>query len=298
MGSFTGHALPGSFFIVYALWWTIQIFRRYYRSLQPGGASYRSSVTFPCSCLCWRFKQWEVEGFLKIFFAAVGMAGEISPTFHSGKPVSMKDAQHATMYFFFMMSGIIDILVHHRISVIPPGIEYVTVMLALIAEGILFKFHLHGRSDLDVLIHTFLLYAIYGSILAFAAEMYFRTSLMVALVRAFFTLVHGTWFWQVGFILYNPNPKAVPWNESDHQQMMVATMIFTWHLAAVMILVLLIGAVVAFAYGWGRKAQGTPRSSSIQLLSRSHDNERQMLIEDTESEVEFESPSNKSNNVA
>jgi hypothetical protein len=38
--------------------------------------------------------------------------------------------------------------------------------------------------------------------------MKYRHNILAALSRTYFFLVQGTWFWQVGFILYNPNPYA------------------------------------------------------------------------------------------
>ena len=55
----------------------------------------------------------------------------------------------------------------------------------------------------------------------------------------------GTWFWQAGFILYNPLPGAVPWRADDHDQLMVVTMMFAWHMAGTLITVVCIGAAVA-----------------------------------------------------
>ena len=46
-------------------------------------------------------------------------------------------------------------------------------------------------------------------------------------------------------MLYNPIPGAVPWEDDNHDQMMVVAMMFAWHMAAVFIVMICIGAVVA-----------------------------------------------------
>ncbi len=287
MGSFGGHALPGSFFIVFAVWWTVKIFCRYYKSLTVGGLPFKSSMTFKCSCLCGRLKHWEVEGALKVFFTVVGGTIELITAYKDGKFTHIGNGQHATMFFFFMMSGVIDLLVHHKVP-LPKGIEYVIVTLALVVEGFLFMFHLHGRTSLDVMIHTFLLYAIYGNILGFLVEMYFRHNVLAALVRAFFTFLQGTWFWQVGFILYNPSTTAVPWDKEDHEQMMVATMMFTWHMAAIFIFMLLCGAVIGIIY----RLQGPFKtdeydSLTMKLLEPRNNNHIRVDLQDSDiSDVE------------
>lgn len=49
---------------------------------------------------------------------------------------------------------------------------------------------------------------------------------------------------QAGFILYNPNPRAEKWDPDSHEQMMIITMMFAWHMAAAFILLLLLGLAV------------------------------------------------------
>ena len=59
MGSFIGHAVPGAFFTLAALWWTFNIFWRYFAAhfnqlhhgAQKGGA-YKNTVSFSCDILC------------------------------------------------------------------------------------------------------------------------------------------------------------------------------------------------------------------------------------------------------
>jgi len=142
------------------------------------------------------------------------------------------------------MSGMVDILVHHR-APLPEGIEYLIGCLSFAVEAVLFTFHLHGRTGLDVLIHTLLLYVVYANVLIVIIELRYRHSIAVALARAYIVFLQGTWFWQAGFLLYNPIPGAVPWKDDDHKQMMVVTMMFAWHMAAVFVIMVCIGAAVA-----------------------------------------------------
>ena len=106
MGTFGGHALPGSFFVVFGVWWTIQMFRRYFASRRkPGASSFKSSVTFPMDC-CRRcgpawLRRWEWEGFFKVLFTIVGFLGEVITATHGGRFLYMGNGQHATMFFFF-----------------------------------------------------------------------------------------------------------------------------------------------------------------------------------------------------
>ena len=104
MGTFGGHALPGSFFVVFAVWWTIQMFRRYFSSRVKSGVQFKSTVTFPVDFICCgpaALRRWEWEGFFKVFFTLVGFLGEVITGTEDGQFRHLGNGQHATMFFFF-----------------------------------------------------------------------------------------------------------------------------------------------------------------------------------------------------
>ncbi|KAL8614550.1 hypothetical protein ACOMHN_049850 [Nucella lapillus] len=291
MGSFGGHALPGAFFIAFALWYAIQSFRRYFNSRQRN-ARFTSTMAFPCDCLCARLKDLPVEAFCKILLVSVGFVGEIVTGFSDKHFVSAGNSQHATMFFFFGITGVVDILVFYR-APLPPDIEYVSVLLAFLAEWLLFKFHLHDRTELDVLLHTFLIYIVIASIAAVAMEMKFRHSLLGPLSRAYFLLTQGTWFWQVGFILYNPFPGATPWKGHDHDEFMMATLYFVWHCAVNFILVLMIGAAIACCYRRRAGGESEEGVSMKRLIHRGANGQTLVALNDDsdlDSDIEFQKP--------
>ena len=291
MGNFGGHALPGSFFVVYALWWTLRIFMRYYKSLAKGNKQFHNTVTYSCPCNCGRFSGWEWEGFVKIFFTSVGFTLEIITAHKDGHFVYLGNGQHATIFFFFGLSGVVDLLVHHRMP-LPKGIEYIAMTLAFVIEGLLFKFHLHGRTPLDVLLHTLLLYTIAGCIASCLAEMRWRRSVIAPLARTYFLFLQGTWFWQVGFILYNPVPGSLGWEDDNHGQMMVITMMFAWHMAAVFLLMMGIGALIGCVYrARGEFTNNQYDSLNMKLIKRDSNGHTIVnLNDDSESDIEFERP--------
>ena len=249
MGTFGGHALPGGFFIVFAVWWTVQIYRRYFRSLRKGGLPFRASATYPLDFLppsVGRARSWEWEGTLKILFTGVGFALEVITAHHDGRFAYLGNGQHATMFFFFGMSGVVDILVRLR-APLPPGVEYLMATLAFVVEAVLFMFHTHIRTEMDKLIHQLLVYGVWACVATCIVEMRFRSSVAAALARTYCVFLQGTWFWQAGFILYSPLPGAVKWDETSHDQMMIVTMMFAWHMAAVFVAMASVGALVAVA---------------------------------------------------
>lgn len=164
----------------------------------------------------------------------------------TGHFTSVGNGQHITMYFFFLLSGILDILTLKRIA--PYGTDYAGIVVALLVEWSLFKFHLYGRTELDVLLHELLLYVLGLSAVVVALEGAFRRAPILAFGRACLTLIQGTWFWAVGIILYNPFPGAKPWDERDHHSLMLAVICFTWHVAVNIILMLIVGSVIGCCY--------------------------------------------------
>ena len=82
-----------------------------------------------------------------------------------------------TMFAFFFINGVVDLLVHYRVQGMPKGLDYFSGALAFAIEGkngkgcvisplflplffpgILFYWHLSGRPPMDVQLHTFLIY--------------------------------------------------------------------------------------------------------------------------------------------
>lgn len=233
-----GHVVPGAFFGLFALRWTFCVLQRYHAGRRAAGTHgggnhtpYLSTLTFPCRCL----PHLPLEGCLKVTAVAVGMTAEFITAFKNGRFTHLGNAQHMTMFFFFGLNGIVDILLHYR-APLPPAADYLSGTLAFCMEGLLFLYHLHGRTPMDVQVHMLLEYVIAGNIIAAVLEMCYRRNVLPALMRCYFTLLQATWFFQAGFILYPPIGRH--WDEHDEGQMMIVTLIFCWHNAAVFVFIL------------------------------------------------------------
>ncbi|XP_047740770.1 transmembrane protein 45B isoform X2 [Hyalella azteca] len=247
MGRLSGHLLPGFFFISFALWWAYNIFFRYYVSRKEAvinGRSrkclrYKSSLLFPCHTCC---NGAPVEAFLIVAATTIGIIGELVTGFRGGQFVNVGNTQHMSMYFFFGLMAFVNILLHYKFS-IPPSTDYAVALLAIVNEALLFANHLHGRPPMDVLVHTLLLYPMAASLLCGAIEMAYRCQVLAALGRTYGTILQGTWFCHVGFILY-PLPGMRVWDQEDHSQMTVITTLFTVHLAVDLIVLMVIAGIV------------------------------------------------------
>ncbi|TRY87393.1 hypothetical protein DNTS_013880 [Danionella cerebrum] len=237
MANFKGHALPGSFFLLFGLWWSIkyplrQIRRR--RVRQHGDREkHKHSVLFNRIDL--------TEGALKIFFAFVGiMAEQFVPDgphahlYHEDGWVKLMNWQHSTMYLFFGISGIADVLTVSSRRV-PVGLDSLFMSLALFVEGFLFYFHVHNREPLDQHIHSLLLFAVFSGSATTLMEVFKRDHAVLEFLRCTLAILQGTWFYQIGFVLY---PLSGPvWDLMRHDNIMFITMCFCWHLAVALLIV-------------------------------------------------------------
>lgn len=177
---------------------------------------------------------------LSLICCIANFTGEFCTGFDNGKWEHWGNAQHITMFFFFGLNGVVDLCTHKQWDV-PHNLDYVSAALAFAVEGFLFFYHLHGRSHMDIMVvnykfptkyctnflklwfslfsfqvHMFLVYAIAACMISTLAEMVQPTNVLPALCRTFFTFLQGTWFYQVGFILYPPFGEK--WDQDDHTQ--------------------------------------------------------------------------------
>jgi hypothetical protein len=158
------------------------------------------------------------------------------------------NAQHITMYSAFILGAVVEIMRYHRVD-LPKKLEHVLGALAFGVEGFLFAFHLHSRHPLDIHVHVLLVYAIYGCVLFTILEIYDETQILFTYGRILCTILQGTWFFEVGFILYPPTTHpAFQWNPEDHNQIMTVTTTFCWHVMFIIIGLLVELAIIRRMY--------------------------------------------------
>uniref|UniRef100_A0A673N2H0 Transmembrane protein 45B-like n=1 Tax=Sinocyclocheilus rhinocerous TaxID=307959 RepID=A0A673N2H0_9TELE len=222
MGSFKGHALPGSFFLITGLWWAAkQTFLYATRRNKSAGAGRLAS----------RATQRHIEiieGAVILSFSIIGMLAE--QLLAGGPKFQLYDSstqnweqlmnwQHTTMYLFFAIAGAISLTVHST-DIAPLALDRMLLGLAFFNEGFLFLYHLHGRDMLDVHVHTLLLYAIFGQAFICLLEVFHRGNLLTSV--AYINV-------QIGFVLYPPS--QVKWDQTDHDNLVFVTLCYCWHLA-------------------------------------------------------------------
>ncbi|KAG7483867.1 hypothetical protein MATL_G00042930 [Megalops atlanticus] len=282
MANFKGHALPGSFFLLFGLWWSVKYpLRHCWKKGQAGGRhrppKFFNTIDF-------------VEGAIKIFFAFVGiMAEQFVPDgphahlYNSEEKswVKLMNWQHSTMYLFFGISGIADVLTMSPLPV-PLGLDRLALSLALFVEGFLFYFHVHNRPSLDKHIHSLLLVAVFGGSASTLLEVFKRDHTVLELFRSSLAILQGTWFYQIGFVLY---PLSGPqWDLELHDNIMFITMCYCWHYAVALLIVSMNYGLVWFGVKRCLRRQLGDIEISLKTTLNSDTSSQKALLQDSDEE--------------
>jgi len=264
MGTLLGHILPGTSFLLLGLWWTCNIWQRYWSARQQR-RRFQATVMFPVRGVPW-------DSIAMLLLTLIGVTGEVVNGLVDGRLDNMGVGQHITMYLVFALAAVLEVAQTSGLGLVP-GQEYVGLVMAYAAQFLLFAHHgHHGKSELEMLVHQLLQYVVMGCVLSTLAEMVYRHSVMAALARAFFTLLQGTWFFQVGFTIWPP-PGWTTWDFDSMRHHQLATVVFVWHAVGVLMAVVTIGALLRLRAGArGRSPAGPSRQQdSIKLLESSED---------------------------
>ncbi|XP_063299533.1 transmembrane protein 45A [Pelobates fuscus] len=236
MANFKGHALPGSFFLIFGIWWSIKYPLRYACKKNKKVCSFGSKVGLQ--------RLEIIEGATKAVFALIGMIAEqFVPDGPHLKLYNSEEKQwshlmnwqHSTMYLFYGISGVVDIITHTT-KAVPVAIDRMMLSIAVFVEGFLFYYHVHGRAMLDVHVHLLLLVAVFGGALCIFLEVFHRGNIILELFRTSLCILQGSWFWQIGFVLYPPG-GGPEWDQMDHSNMLFITMCYCWHYAFSLLIV-------------------------------------------------------------
>lgn len=274
MGSYYGHVVPGLIIAFWGVAWLILTIVAHLKTEQrrkgsgarrndlralrwEDGYKHKSWLPFPCA------PRLPIEPILKVFLAVLGMFVELfvdmanhDTTFYwyvtnvFAQPNDVDKAQHATMYSFFLLSGIIDLVTMGACCRFPKKTGQLVFALALWMEGSLFLFHTGGKGMLEARIHFILSLSVCGIALAATARVFFGTKVFVNLVLSVCLLFQGTWLVAIGFILFGRN--KLWWRtgsitkdpELEHKYAMIASMIAAWHLLCIVTVVLVLWGVV------------------------------------------------------
>ncbi|CAF1151057.1 unnamed protein product [Adineta ricciae] len=255
MGSLPGHLVPGSIFVIIGLWWIYSTWLRYFVCRQRRRPFYVTTA-FPCHCCGSSVAKLPMEAFFVLFGTILGILIELiagfnrdvdSKTGHITIYEGANNLQHFAMYLMFLLVALIEILLYYRFP-LPKYLDVVAGCLAFSSESLLFYFHGHARDPVEVQIHVFLVMAIVATVVCGVFELAQQEKKVYAtLMRAYFTVLQGSWFYTIGFFLYSPFHAHYKESEDPdpHRSSMLIPYYFVLHIA-VTLFVLIVLAIPAY----------------------------------------------------
>ena len=107
MGNFKGHLLPGAMFVCLGSWLILQTWRKYFKTLLMSEKSHNNSNKIQSEALYSTFICGMVN--LQALLIVGGTGFGIVAVFFIDSEISIKNIQHAVMYTFFMMFGLLGL---------------------------------------------------------------------------------------------------------------------------------------------------------------------------------------------
>ncbi|XP_048201761.1 transmembrane protein 45A-like [Perognathus longimembris pacificus] len=273
MGDFLGHGLAGSFYVILGLWWYIKIIFMYVCKKQAQTCYHRSEAFFQRAEI--------LEGTICLVMVLTGGTGLLTYSGSTemtlrkeGQWIQLKRFQHLTIYLFFGLWAVTNILCF-TIKSIPISLTKLMLTNAFSAGAFILYTHPHSPQVVDILLHELLCLAIFLAGLVSFIEVLIKENIMLALLRSSFTILHGSWFCQLAFVLYPPT-GVLAWDLNDHINSVFFTICFCWHYAFIYVIMGVVYVAVTWFVKWRIRK---PYPSEVVLLKnaeREEESEEEM----------------------
>ncbi|RMZ54046.1 hypothetical protein APUTEX25_002623 [Auxenochlorella protothecoides] len=213
-GSWQGHILPGSVFVMWGAWWAYNVCL----------AVLKANHSRPYAAQPWfrmglkRF-YW-MEPLLKIILPPLAVSVELyfdhtafrylycpKGTQYAGRyaVTHMNNWQHTSIYPAFLVSGVTDVLCLLGVP-LPPGTGQSVLALAFGVMSFIMGSH-RKHEPLDAAVHLLLFYSMLLVTAALLAELARPSSPALGLARAWAAVFLGAWLCEVGVIEFDGLPQ-------------------------------------------------------------------------------------------
>ncbi|KAJ7943928.1 Transmembrane protein 45B [Quillaja saponaria] len=254
MGSFKGHALPGTLFLLVGVWHIWSAVVRY----TSNPKTFRVRVWNPVPGFDGRLKYLEL--YVIAFGSFIDMCIELLYSTHLKffvdgvlNPSHMNDFEHSGMLLmFFIFSAVSLISEKTRFLPLPEGALCLNAATAFSAEYLLFYFHSTSHKGLEGYYHLILVFLVGLCILSAVAGALLPTSFPVDLCSGIAITLQGIWFYQTAFVLYGPMmPEGCRLNDNNISCHAIESEVRGELLANVQLFIEVFGVLVAVVVSYG-----------------------------------------------
>ncbi|XP_029794595.1 transmembrane epididymal protein 1A-like [Suricata suricatta] len=224
-----------------------------------------------------------VEGMMKIAVALAGIMGELfyPPGVNRLMMVDWEDPRrpfvfctnwyHITMYGFFMLSGVVDIVSQACQAQQNAKVERAAEALAFCVLVLLMACHVENKSPLEVRTHLLFVALTFLISLVLIIEVWVPDQPSLWVLKTWMGLALSNWMLQLGVLMYAPL-SGQPWRAENPVDLAFLPLFFCWHLA---LAALVLAAIYGLCSLWHRRfsSQMEVPHAKYQLCPRSYSSE-------------------------
>ncbi|XP_024377077.1 uncharacterized protein [Physcomitrium patens] len=206
MGSFKGHVLPGSMFLLVGLWHTLNSITNYVENPK----AFRARVWHPVRCFSGKTRCLEL--YILLVGTFTDMCIEFFYSTHLKFTVNgaintnhLNDFEHAAMLLMFFLFVIVVLISENtRWLPLPEGSLFVVAAMAFTAEFLLFYFHSTNHHGLEGRYHEILVLLIGLCIVCALLSAAYPENFAADMLSGIALTLQGAWFYMIAFTLYGP----------------------------------------------------------------------------------------------